>query len=412
MGVVGMGKLTALKVASLIKQAVPGLTLDGDGLYLQIKQPSGISWIYRYSLAGRTRDMGLGPCHSVTLAEARIKAAEARKLKASGIDPLEQRDQERQQARQQQEQKRMAQQHAKARAVSFEQVAADYIEAHRMGWRNQKHAQQWTNTLTTYAYPVIGVLPACLITTDHILGILTPIWTVKPETASRVRNRLELVLDAAKARGLREGENPARWRGHLDKLLPPRAKVREVKSHAAMPWAEVPAFMQRLTQIEGMGARALELTLLTACRSSEVLLADWHEFDLEHGIWIIPASRMKAGRELRVPLSEAALSVLYQLPRISGSAWVFAGARHGKPLSNMAMTLVMRRMGLGHFTVHGFRSSFRDWAAENTHYPREVCELALAHRVATGAEAAYWRGDVLDKRRELMQDWGRFVSQI
>ncbi len=297
---------------------------------------------------------------------------------------------------------------AKARAVTFKTVATDYIAAHRAGWKNIKHAQQWENTLATYAEPIIGHLPTYDVTTAHLLDILHPIWTEKPETASRVRNRIELVLDAAKARGLREGENPARWRGHLDKLLPKRSKVRAVKSHAAMPWADLPAFMVQLATVEASSARALELTILTACRTSEVLNAKWDEIDHETRTWTIPAERMKAGKAHRVPLADAALAVLDALPR-ERSAFLFPGMKPGKPLSNLAMTMTMRRMNMGHLTVHGFRSTFRDWAAERTHYPREVCEMALAHKIAAGAEAAYWRGDIFEKRRALMIDWAQYA---
>ncbi|MGE6992107.1 tyrosine-type recombinase/integrase [Pseudomonas sp. NPDC047961] len=295
--------------------------------------------------------------------------------------------------------------------MTFKKVATDYIAAHRAGWKNVKHAQQWENTLATYAEPVIGHLPAAEVSTAHVLEILQPIWITKTETASRVRNRIELILDAAKARGLRDGENPARWRGHLDKLLPKRAKVRAVEHHTALPWPDLPAFMDGLAKHDALSYAAIRLTILTACRTSEVLGATWDEVDLESHTWTIPAARMKAGKDHRVPLSDAALKVLGSLPRIDGSPYLFPGARQGRPLSNLAMLMGLRRMGRGNLTMHGFRSTFRDWAAERTQYPREVCEMALAHKIAEGAEAAYWRGDIFEKRRALMADWAKYATQ-
>lgn len=412
-----MGKLTVRTVDSLVKAGTSGMTGDGEGLYFQISKTGGTSWVFRYKIAGRPRLMGLGRYPETSLAEAREKATECRKLTKAGIDPLDARDanRERQQLEEKKERQRIEQERlalgvAKARAVTFNTVATDYIAAHRAGWKNIKHAQQWENTLATYAEPTIGHLPTHDVTTAHLLQILQPVWTEKPETASRVRNRIELVLDAAKARGLREGENPARWRGHLDKLLPKRSKVRAVKSHAAMRWADLPAFMVELATLETSSARALELTILTACRTSEVLNAKWDEIDHETRTWTIPAERMKAGKAHRVPLSDAALAVLDALPRIERSAFLFPGMKPGKPLSNLAMTMTMRRMNMGHLTVHGFRSTFRDWAAERTQYPREVCEMALAHKIAEGAEAAYWRGDIFEKRRALMIDWAQYAN--
>lgn len=399
-----MGSLTSKTVEKLAKAAVAGLTNAGDGLYFKVGKTGGTSWIFRFKIAGKSRDMGLGRYPEVGLAEARDKATEARKLAKTGTDPLAVRDAER-------EARRAAQQAEAARAVTFREVAASYIAAHRAGWKNAKHAQQWENTLATYAHPTIGALPAQDVTTAHVLEILQPIWATKPETASRVRNRIELVLDAAKARNLRQGENPARWRGHLDKLLPKRSRVSAVKSHAAMSWAEVPDFMTELKKLEAISARALELTILTACRTSEVLEATWAEVDLASRTWTIPATRMKAGKAHRIPLSDAALTLLEQLPRFDSSSYLFPGLKAGKPLSNQAMTMTLRRMGKGHLTVHGFRSTFRDWAAECTPYPREVCELALAHRIADGAEAAYWRSDIFEKRRALMADWARYAME-
>jgi len=397
-----MGVLTSKTVEKLAKAAMAGLTNDGDGLYFKVGKTGGTSWIFRFKIAGKSRDMGLGRYPEVGLAEARDKATEARKLSKAGTDPLAVRDAER-------ETQRITRQAEAARAVSFREVASAYIAAHRAGWKNAKHAQQWESTLATYAHPTIGALPPQDVTTGHVLEILQPIWTTKPETASRVRNRIELVLDAAKARNLRQGENPARWRGHLDKLLPKRSKVRVVKSHAAMAWGELPTFMAELAKQEALSARALELTILTACRTSEILNATWGEIDLNSRTWTIPSERMKAGKAHRVPLSDAAMGMLDRVPHLEGADYLFPGTKDGKPLSNQAMTMTLRRMGKGHLTVHGFRSTFRDWAAECTPYPREVCELALAHRIADGAEAAYWRSDIFEKRRALMEDWARYV---
>lgn len=407
-----MASLTTKAVEKIIRAGLAGMTNDGDGLYLKVGRSGGASWIFRYKIAGKSRDMGLGGSPEVSLANAREKAADARKLSKSGVDPLTHRDEELQRQRLEKEAERLAQDAAKAKATPFKDVALDYIAAHRAGWKNDKHVQQWENTLATYAFKVIGDLPTQEVGVEQVLTILKPIWTVKPETASRLRNRIELVLDAAKAKGLRDGENPARWRGHLDKLLPPRLKVRAVKHHSAIPWIELPAFVATLEKAEDLGAKALRFTILTACRTSEVLEATWAEIDLVAGTWTIPASRMKAGKEHRVPLSQAALDLLSALPRVMGNNYLFPGARKGRPLSNMAMLMVLRRMKRSDLTTHGFRSTFRDWASEVTHYPREVCEQALAHAVESSVEAAYRRGDLFGKRQMLMDHWSRYVCGI
>ncbi|HAQ87440.1 MAG TPA: integrase [Pseudomonas sp.] len=396
-----MGKLNPKQVENL---AEPGTYEDGDGLRLVVKATGRKSWVMRYQLNGKRREMGLGGFPDIGLKAARQAAADQRKLLTAGADPMATRDAER-------EALRASQMAAAAKAVTFKKVATDYIAAHRAGWKNVKHAQQWENTLATYAEPIIGHLPAAEVSTAHVLEILQPIWITKTETASRVRNRIELILDAAKARGLRDGENPARWRGHLDKLLPKRAKVRAVEHHTALPWPELPAFMEELAKHEALSYAAIRLTILTACRTSEVLGATWDEVDLESHTWTIPAARMKAGKDHRVPLSDAAQKVLGSLPRIDESPYLFPGAKQGRPLSNLAMLMGLRRMGRGNLTMHGFRSTFRDWAAERTQYPREVCEMALAHKIAEGAEAAYWRGDIFEKRRALMADWAKYAIQ-
>jgi integrase len=394
------GRLTALKVE---KAKQPGMYADGGGLYLQVTE-GGASWIYRYMLAGRAREMGLGPLALFGLSEARAKTLDARRLRHEGIDPIEARKAERVRARLD-----------AAKALTFKQCPDSYIKAHRAGWRNGKHAAQWEATLATYAEPVIGGLPAQAIGTALILKVLEPIWMAKPETASRVRGRIESILDWAKVRGYRSGENPARWRGHLDKLLPARGKVRKVVHHAALPYGALPSFLVTLREQQGIAARALEFTILTAARTSETIGARWSELDLREKNWTVPAVRMKAQREHRIPLSARALAILQEMQalRIAGDteAFVFPGGRLGRPLSNMAMTELLRRMGRGDVTVHGFRSSFRDWAAERTGFASEVVEMALAHAVGSKVEAAYRRGDLFEKRRRLMQAWGEFLTK-
>lgn len=411
-----MGKLTAKQIENL---TAPGTYEDGDGLRLLIKPSGKKYWVLRFQLSGKRREMGLGTYPAVGLKEVRQKSSDKRRLLRDGIDPLQARDEER-------EALVAAELKRKSKSITFRDVSVDYIEAHRSGWKNVKHAQQWTNTLATYASPIIGDLATNQITTEHILEILKPIWSSKAETASRVRNRIELVLDAAKARGLREGENPARWRGHLDKLLPPSSKAKRTQNHPALPYSELSRFIETLNSIEGQSAYALKMAILTACRTSEVLGADWSEIDLKAKLWSIPAERMKAGRVHTVPLSDAVIKLLQALPRFQDSSLLFPGARKGRPISNMAMLMTLRRMdqkdieegGKGWrdssdrvITAHGFRSTFRDWAAEQTNYAREVCEMALAHVVANGAEAAYWRSDLLEKRRALMSDWAVSVNR-
>lgn len=391
--------LTAKAVEKLARDGKAGLTNDGNGLYFKVTKTGSTSWIFRYKINYKSRDMGLGPYPEVGLAEAREQASRARLTILEGKDPLE---------------LRKAAQEALKRVerapATFRTVAEEYIESHRAGWKNAKHAQQWTNTLSTYAYPVIGDLAPGEITTPHILEILKEIWKEKTETASRVRNRIELILDAAKAKGLREGENPARWRGHLDKLLPKRSKVQAAKHHPALPWKDVPSFMIELSQLAGSAYRAMEMTILTATRSSEVLNARWDEIDLADRIWTIPAARMKSTRAHRVPISNSLYVLLSGLPRLDDNPFIFPGQRPGKPLSNMAMLMALRRMNRSGITMHGFRSSFRDWAGETTSHPRDVCEQALAHSIGNAVEAAYRRGDLFEKRRILMEDWAGFAS--
>jgi integrase len=386
---------------------------DGAGLYLQVTSEGAKSWIYRFSLSGKAREMGLGSLCAIGLADAREQAASCRRLRQNGIDPIDARKTQRAQRELE-----------AAKATTFKQAAESYITSHRAGWRNAKHAGQWEATLATYAYPHIGSLSVQVIDTGLVLKVLqqdvcgaagrpaVTLWEAKPETASRVRGRIEAVLDWAKVRGLRQGENPARWRGHLDNMLPAKSKVRRVKHHAALPYSELPEFLKALRAQEGIAARALEFTILTAARTGDTTGARWDEIDAADKLWTIPAERMKAGREHRVPLSARALTVLENVSatRTAENPYVFPGGKQGAPLSNMAMTETLRRMNRGEITVHGFRSAFRDWAAECTNYPGEVVEMALAHTVGNKVEAAYRRGDLFEKRRRLMADWEAFCN--
>ena len=369
----------------------PGLFADGDGLYVRVTGAGTRGWIFRFKLGGHMRDMGLGTHPSVSLAEARELAGEARALVRRGIDPIDAR-------------KQQAPPAVEKHIVTFDEAAKRYIGAHEQSWRNAKHRQQWANTLSTYAGPIISKTDVAAIGTDDVLRILEPIWQEKPETASRVRGRIENVLDWAKVRGLRDGANPAAWRGHLNHLLPSRNKARSVKHHAALPWRELPEFMTELRTNSSISAMALEFTILTAVRTSESIGARWSEIDLKTGVWAIPADRMKASREHRVPIAGPAVALLEALPRVEGNPFLFPGARRGRPLSNMAMLELVRGMRPG-LTVHGFRSTFRDWTAENTAFPRELAEAALAHILGNATERAYQRGDLFEKRRKLMDAW-------
>lgn len=368
-----------------------------SGLYLQVKG-NGASWILRVMKDLKRRDFGLGSYSDFSLEEARQKCAEMRKKVISGLDPLEEK-----------RQARIAQELAKARTATFAECVDAYLDAHGDSWKNPKHRQQWRNTLETYACPVIGSLPVAEVDTGLVLQVLEPIWKDKTETATRLRGRIESVLAWATTRGYRQGENPARWRGHLDNLLAKPAKLKAVEHHAALPYKELNDFMTKLAGMEGISARALEFAILTAARSGEVRGATWTEIDLEAGMWIIPAGRMKMEREHRVPLSSKALALLRSTPRIDGAELIFPGLK-GK-LSDMSLTAVLKRMGRDDLTAHGFRSTFRDWAAEMTNYPREVAEMALAHAVGDKVEAAYRRGDLLAKRLRMMEDWARYCDK-
>lgn len=375
--------------AQKVKVAGPGRHGDGRGLFLYVKPSGARSWVLRYQVHGRRRDLGLGSFPDVSLAMARDRASEARRLIAEGEDPIAKKQQ--------------------AKPKNFKDAALELIESKRSGWKNVKHAAQWTSTLETYAFPKLGQLQVAKIETVDVIAALTPIWSAKPETANRVRQRIEAVLDYASALGIRAGDNPARWRGHLDHLLPKPKKVRAVKHHPALPHAEIADFMAQLATREGVAARALGFTILTAARSGETRGATWAEVDLETKIWTIPASRMKAGKEHRVPLSEAALALLGDA-RGDDKLIFESEAKPGKPISDMSMNAVLRRMEQEDITVHGFRSTFRDWAGETTEFPREVIEAALAHGIKDKAEAAYARSDLFDKRRRLMDSWASVAT--
>ncbi len=393
-------KMLRLSPKGVVNLKTPGDYCDGGGLYLQVSKSGTKSWVYRYTLNGRARWMGLGPFHPVTLAEARIKALAARKLLLDKIDPLEARNAARD-----------CRALEKARAVTFSGCAAAYIRAKRSDWKNAKHADQWTSTIDTYCGPIIGKLPVQDVDTALVVKVLEPIWTVIPETASRLRGRIESVLGWATVSGYRTGDNPARWRGHLDNVLPSLKKKARVKHHPALPFDQMGEFMESLRAQEGIAPRALEFLILTAARTGEVIGAQWDEFDLKAGLWTVPASRMKAGREHRVPLAPRAVEIIRALHQ-SQSDYAFPGQREGNHLSNMAMLQLLKREGRSDLTVHGFRSTFRDWTAERTNYPREVCEMALAHTVGDAVEAAYRRGDLFEKRRRLMLEWSKHCDNI
>lgn len=390
-------ELGALEIKGLV---APGLHFVGGvpGLALQVTPNGARAWTLRATIGGRRRDMGLGAYPSVTLAMARDKAREARESIRKGIDPIE-----RQRAAQ------SALRAAVASALTFKETAKAYMATHEAGWKNAKHAQQWRNTLQAYAYPVMGDLLVRDVQKEHVLAVLRPIWATKNETASRLRGRIELILSYAMQAGYRpEGLNPARWKGGLDKLLAAPGKVAKGEHHPALPVGKVGEFMVQLRAAHGMGARALEFAILTAARSGEVRGALWSEIDLDGKVWTVPADRMKASKEHRVPLSEIAVEMLKKLPR--ETELVFPAPRGGQ-LSDMTLSAVLRRMQVP-AVPHGFRSTFRDWAAERTNYPREAAEMALAHTIESKVEAAYRRGDLFEKRRLMMNDWAEFLARV
>lgn len=385
MGGRSLHKLTAIQAAKLNK---PGRHSDGGGLYLSIDESGRRRWVFMYTRAGKRVELGLGGRRDLTLADARAEAATFRAMLAAGTDPKVERARD-------------------DTVQTFGACADAYVEAMQPSWRNAKHAAQWKMTLTKYAGP-IRERPVNDITTQDVLDVLRPLWTRTPETAERLRGRIENVLDSAKAKGLRSGENPARWRGHLNQLLPKRQRLTR-GHHAALSYDVMPEFMANLRTRSAVAARALEFLVLTGARSGELLGATWDEIDLQKEIWTVPASRMKAGREHRVPLSGRAMKIIAERLEVGSIGYIFPGATSASPLSSMAMAMLLRRMKID-VTVHGFRSTFRDWASETTSFPHEVCEMALAHTIASKAEAAYRRGDLFDKRRKLMEAWAGYCS--
>jgi integrase len=395
---------------------------DGGGLYLQVtnsKEAGQLnkSWLFRFALKGKERQKGLGSLNAIGLSEARDAAEHCRKLLKEGKDPIKVRDAE-----------RAAQQTAKARSVTFEWCATEYMKAHETGWRNAKHRQQWHNTLSTYAYPIIGKLPIDAIDTGLVMQILQPIWTEKNETASRVRGRIETILNWARVNGHRTAENPARWQGHLNHLLPARGKVHKVENHPALPWEQIPEFMAELRQQEGLAAKALEFVILTGSRSGEARGIPWEgEINAADKLWTVPAHRMKRDREHRAPLTSPAVAVIEYMRSVRQNDYVFPGDKADDPLSDMALTEVIRRMnqarqkaglplwvdpkqGSREVVPHGFRSSFRDWVDEATSFPDWLAEAALAHAKGDKVEAAYKRGEALAKRRKLMEAWADYCG--
>jgi integrase len=390
--------LTTKRVRELTE---PGRYGDGRGLYLQVTRAGVRSWLLRYERGGRERAMGLGPVSEFTLEQARERARLERQRLHEGIDPID--------ARREARTRRLAD-HAAAEAanVTFEICADQHFKFHSQKWSNEKHAEQVRSSLRAYAYPVLGKLPVADIDKALVLKVLEPIWYTKTETASRVRGRIEQVLDFARVRGYRTGENPAAWDGNLVHALPSRAGIAKVKHYSALAFAEVPAFMKLLGERQGMAARALEFVILTATRTGEVIGARWSEIDMAAKVWVIPPERMKAKREHRVPLSRRAIEILEALPREAD--FVFPGTQKGAAISNMAMGQLLKRMKRTDITVHGFRSTFRDWAAETTNYPNDVVEMSLAHVIKNKVEAAYRRGDLLEKRARLMAEWARYCA--
>lgn len=386
-----MAKRATKRLSSrAVEAAQPGKHADGGGLYLIVSPSGSRKWVYRYMRDGRAREMGLGTATGANLAQARGKALDAASKLAAGVDPIGDK--------------------ARSSGVpTFAAFADEVRQSLSAGFRNEKHRRQWKMTLETYAAPLASFRVDAIETAD-VLACLKPIWTTKPETASRVRGRIEKVLDAAKARGLRTAENPARWRGHLDHLLPKPSKLTR-GHHAALPYADVPVFVAALREREGTAALALEFAILTAARSGEVMGARWAEMDLEGKVWTVPSNRMKAGRVHRVPLSGRALEIVKALGEVKTGQFVFPGVKAGKPLSIMALEMVLRRMSVD-VTVHGFRSSFRDWAGNETSFPREIAEQALAHVIGDKAEQAYRRGDALERRRDLMQAWANYCEPV
>ncbi len=392
-------KAAELSPLSISRLKEPGLWAVGGvaGLYLHVNARGARSWILRVVVGDKRRDMGLGGYPDIGVADARQKAREARLKIEQGVDPILLRKQAKSEL--------MALQ---ATDKTFEQAAGEYIKIHADSWSNDKHRKQWESTLAAYAFPVVGKLSLRDIRQEHVLKILEPIWATKTETATRVRGRMESILDWAKVKGLRSGENPAAWKGHLDHMLPAPTRLKKVEHLTAVPVREMPDFMIKLRQAAGTAAQALEFLILTAARSGEVRGITWQEVSLEDALWVVPAERMKMKREHRVPLSDRAVAILKSQPRIDENPLVFPAPR-GSQMSDATMSAVLKRMGV-HATVHGFRSSFRDWCGDYTNYPRDLAEQCLAHGADDPVEAAYRRGDALERRREIMNEWSKFVA--
>ena len=402
-----IGKLTTLAIGRAKKKGLYG---DGGGLWLQVGATGSKSWLFRFVVNGKAHGMGLGALNAVTLAEARLKATDCRKLLAAGFDPLDAKKEKQVQSRL-----------AAAKGTTFEACAKAYIEAHKASWKDALYAKKWDQSLAKYVYPVMGRLPVQIVDTTLIMKVLEPVWQKKTTAAKRLRSRIECILDWAKVREYRQGDNPARWRGHLENLLANPSKLIKVKHFAALSYAKINGFLQSLERMGGLGAQALKLLIFTACRSNEVFSATWDEIDFENKVWTIPAERMKTGKEHRVPLTAPALAILKERRRegqtlgdndAEPSPYVFSSPSGEGCISNEIMLAVLKRMKRFDITVHGFRSSFRDWAAEQTNFTREVAEAALAHTVGNQVEAAYRRSDLFEKRRLMMEKWARYCQQV
>lgn len=394
-----INRLTAVEVKSKTKPK--GMYPDGGGLYLRVTDTGSKSWVYRFSVDKKANQMGLGKYPTIGLAEARTEAEKYRKLVQQGISPIEDREAE-----------RSASKAAVKRIWTFKECAKAYIDAHSPSWKNPKHRAQWPSTLERYVYPILGDHSVEDIDVDLVMEALEPIWHTKTETATRVRGRIEAVLDWAQVRHYRSQDkrNPARWKGRLDRLLPPRSKVAKVKHFAALDYELIGEFMAELKQRTGISAKGLEFLILTATRTGEVMGATWGEINMDKAIWIIPADRTKTEMEYRIPLSDEALAVLKEMKEIQVSDYVFPGQADQRPMSNMAFLMLLRRMGHDDLTAHGFRSCFRVWAAERTGYSHKVAEMALGHAIGSKVEAAYQRSDLLEKRRNLLNEWATYTA--
>ena len=394
-------QINKLSVRGIKSQNKSGRYADGNGLYLQVGKSGAKSWLFRYMLDGKSREMGLGSIRIETLSQAREKAKHCKKLLKSGTDPI--RDRQKHIAIEKADNKEM---------LSFQKCTEGYLKAHSASWRSARHAGIWLSSVKRFAYPIVGSIHVNKIERGHIMNILDPIWREKTDTASRLRGRLESILNWATVQEYRKGDNPARWRGYLDQLLPKPSEIHTVKHFAALPYREINAFMSKLKEREALSALALRLIILTACRSIEVREAEWSEFDLENATWTIPTERRKMKKEHVIPLCKEALDIIQSIPRAEDSVHLFTGPRSNKPMSDVVFKKLMERMKVTGITTHGFRSTFRDWAAEQTSFPREVIEDCLAHQLRDKTEAAYFRSNLLDKRRELMNKWADYTQQL